>query len=147
MSNKEKYKEFKETIKEAKKKSKELFSDAFAELSKDLFDENPRLIKFSWTQYTPYFNDGDPCYFSVHNDSDCIELTVLDTDGDPEIFERYEHPYEPETDEEKFRNNLLEKITNFLSNFDEEDLESAFGEGEVIVKRKGNVETEEYSHD
>ena len=36
--------------------------DAF----KDLFDKYPEVRSVVWSQYTPYFNDGEPCYFSVH---------------------------------------------------------------------------------
>jgi hypothetical protein len=34
----------------------------------DLFKQAPKLKSFGWTQYTPYFNDGDTCEFSVHLD-------------------------------------------------------------------------------
>lgn len=27
--------------------------------------DDPAITWFAWTQYTPYFNDGDPCVFSV----------------------------------------------------------------------------------
>lgn len=37
--------------------------DAF----KDLFDKYPEIRSVVWTQYTPYFNDGDTCTFSVHD--------------------------------------------------------------------------------
>ena len=30
-----------------------------------LFIEYPEIGKIEWTQYTPYFNDGDPCVFGV----------------------------------------------------------------------------------
>lgn len=46
-----------------------------AELRKDfptmfteLFAQAPKLKSVSWTQYTPYFNDGDTCEFSAHTD-------------------------------------------------------------------------------
>lgn len=26
----------------------------------------PEVLSFRWKQYTPYFNDGDPCVFGVH---------------------------------------------------------------------------------
>lgn len=28
--------------------------------------DDPTITEFGWTQYTPYFNDGDPCEFGVH---------------------------------------------------------------------------------
>jgi hypothetical protein len=36
--------------------------DAF----KDLFDKFTEIRSVVWSQYTPYFNDGDTCTFSVH---------------------------------------------------------------------------------
>ena len=46
------------------------FSSSFPgdlkEFSKDLFDRNPELENFGWTQYIPYFNDGDPCEFGLY---------------------------------------------------------------------------------
>ncbi|MGW9170118.1 hypothetical protein [Streptomyces decoyicus] len=28
--------------------------------------DDPSIVEFGWQQYTPYFNDGDTCEFSVH---------------------------------------------------------------------------------
>ena len=36
-----------------------MFAEAFAKT-------DPRIQAISWTQYTPYFNDGDSCTFSAH---------------------------------------------------------------------------------
>jgi len=33
--------------------------------AKDILDAYPQVHGFQWRQYTPYFNDGDPCYFRV----------------------------------------------------------------------------------
>ena len=37
----------------------------FQELFDKFFDEYPEVETLKWTQYTPYFNDGSPCEFSV----------------------------------------------------------------------------------
>ena len=47
-------------------RGKELIQDVL----KSVFDEDPDLASVGWDQYTPYFNDGDPCVFSV-NDVGC----------------------------------------------------------------------------
>lgn len=40
--------------------------------------DDPTIVAFGWSQYTPYFNDGEPCVFSVN------ELWVrTETDPDP----------------------------------------------------------------
>lgn len=44
--------------------------------------DDPFIVRFGWHQYTPYFNDGDPCVFSVYG---FWVLTELD-------IERFENP-------------------------------------------------------
>lgn len=39
----------------------------FKETMKEFFDKNPGITALKWTQYTPYFNDGDACVFSVND--------------------------------------------------------------------------------
>jgi hypothetical protein len=38
----------------------------FKETTKVFFTENPTVKAIVWNQYTPYFNDGDTCEFSVN---------------------------------------------------------------------------------
>ena len=48
---------------------KSLYQEGLKVLAKDLFKEffnlNPSVQAILWNQYTPYFNDGDPCEFRV----------------------------------------------------------------------------------
>ena len=46
---------------EAKERGCNLITNTFEKL----FAEYPGLHRIHWTQYTPSFNDGDPCYFSL----------------------------------------------------------------------------------
>ena len=54
--------EYNDTVKKLRKTVQGQISDAF----KEFMDANPSVTHIVWTQYTPYFNDGDPCEFSVH---------------------------------------------------------------------------------
>ena len=47
-----------EFAKKAKAKLKEVLSD--------FWDKNPAINVIVWTQYAPYFNDGEVCIFSVN---------------------------------------------------------------------------------
>jgi molybdopterin converting factor small subunit len=40
----------------------------FPAMFKELFEQSEIIKSIGWTQYSPYFNDGDDCVFSVHND-------------------------------------------------------------------------------
>lgn len=39
--------------------------EALKDYFKEIFEQNPDLLAVRWHQYTPYFNDGDPCEFGV----------------------------------------------------------------------------------
>lgn len=59
----------------ARKKIRETGEAAFEEACAEVFAAHPKLESFSWPQYAPYFNDGEPCEFSVH------ELSGMVFDG------------------------------------------------------------------
>jgi len=59
------------TQKKIEKLKSQLSEDSqalFNESLQEIFDNNPDFNSFAWTQYTPYFNDGDSCDFSAHTD-------------------------------------------------------------------------------
>jgi len=63
---------------EAKKTSQEYMKEAFI----NFFTKTPEVQLVTWQQYTPYFNDGDSCKFSVNDpnfykDSDERDEDVL----------------------------------------------------------------------
>lgn len=81
----EEYNEVQRTFQErAREKMKEIF--------KEFWQANPDVNVITWTQYAPYFNDGDPCVFSVNDltfsnateEDDIKELNWGDYDGENE---------------------------------------------------------------
>ena len=105
---------------------KKLGSEAFSEAYAPLFNQYPEVESVSWTQYTPYFNDGDSCTFSVR------ELRI---NG------------EEEWDANESMEALF-KIFKEVHNQDNEIFLQCFGDHvEVTITRDGNVDVSEYSHD
>ena len=101
----------------ALKQYKELFQEA----SKCLFDSFPELESFRWTQYTPYFNDGDECVFRAHT-------------GYP-----YLNGSEDEYGWGKNKTPMGEAVREFLASFPAETLKEMFGDHcEITVARKSN---------
>lgn len=49
-------------IETAKKHGREIVLEVF----KAFFDANPNVHGITWLQYTPYWCDGEPCTFAVH---------------------------------------------------------------------------------
>jgi hypothetical protein len=66
MSNlKTKFEQLLEDQAELQRKFQEQAQSMFKEITKEFFDKNPGITGVVWTQYTPYFNDGETCEFSV----------------------------------------------------------------------------------
>lgn len=125
----------------------------FAEEAKKLFEANPKLESFSWTQYTPYFNDGETCEFSANTDY----ITVTDVDGNEEeevSSWSVRHYSEKGTDWQgnPYTPSELElagvAACEFLAEFEDEDFLMMFGDHtRVTVFRDGRVESDDYDHD
>ena len=108
-------------------------SRLFRECVQDLFIRHPEVKSFAWTQYTPYFNDGDECVFGAHTD-------------DPEIND--EESWDIEYDDEKAAMRpALADIRELLSALDSESYLLFFGDHARIVVTRGGVEVESYSHE
>lgn len=107
----------------------------FNEGVKQLFVDVPNLVEISWIAYTPYFNDGDSCTFSsMHQDATINGASEWGDEDEERTF--------PKLSEEEQK-----KVTDFLSIFDDDDMESMFGDHIKVIVTKDKVETEDYEHD
>lgn len=62
-----------EQMRAARQRMKDEGKSALKEAFREFFDDCPEVAAINWTQYTPYWNDGEPCYFSVQDF--CLVLT------------------------------------------------------------------------
>lgn len=72
---------FQETIeahKAYKAKLKQLSQKQLQEACAKFFDENPAVLAFSWIQWIPGFNDGDPCTFTLGEPSVLWKLEAME---------------------------------------------------------------------
>ena len=142
---------------------------------KPIFDFDPSIIAVKWNQFTPYFNDGDPCVFSV-NWEGSLKIEGVDEDaGDyedgfisPWFFSYYLKKDEtvPELglDTEYWTQEKVDELLEITKEigFDlckspynpkfngkyQIVLERIYGDGvEVVHYRDGTVEVNEYEHD
>lgn len=138
--------EIKATIAKARKEMEDVAKKAFAEVAADVFTKFPTLQSFGWTQYTPYFNDGDECTFRCN--SDCPTLTFL-TDGEEEEFDTNygDEPDDPKTPAD-LREKAEEAVQEFLGAFEDDDMQTMFDNHvRVTASRDGTTSTSEYEHD
>jgi predicted translin family RNA/ssDNA-binding protein len=94
------------------KDSRELFKVS----CKEIFENNPGFKSFSWTQYTPYFNDGDSCEFSAHTD-----YVYIDDEDEESDFHNAEIDFKEVKQKEKTIKNLLSEIDNLKNQGKKED--------------------------
>lgn len=85
MSSLKAYQEFLERQKEAQKMISSNGADVVTEMFQEMFDAYPEVTEYTWYQYTPGFNDGDPCEFTMG------ESAIKYTKDFYESFSRRDH--------------------------------------------------------
>lgn len=156
----EQYKQLKQALLEKRQEFSKVAKEALTEGAKTVFDSHPVLEKFGWNQYTPYFNDGDACTFSVY--SDCPDLNGENYDDlhyqtkewcseSRKYVDKRENTFKGTPEEFEAVKNLMaagDSVKAFLTQFDDDLLKDIFGDHvTVTINRDGTVETDHYEHD
>jgi hypothetical protein len=147
-------------ISKIKKEINEMSSDLFDDFREYIFNKYPEIESFGWTQYTPYFNDGEACMFYANTDYLKINDEYSeDTDWYSPItitkmgtWNRELRVYEGREEEpnSNFNQNLVNatyEIGDFLGNFDNDFYLSKFGDHAEITITKNGIDISDYDHD
>lgn len=135
-----------------KEEARALAQKEFEYASQELFRLIPRLKALIWSQYSPYFNDGDECVFGVNSVS---AMSFIPEDFDfqiPEDEEEQNHFIISDYDDEN-RESLSEleiRAINAMSNFietNEELMEDLFGNHVYVILTADGADVQECSHD
>jgi hypothetical protein len=150
-------------ISEMKKRLDEVLSNSKSEVIGEITSALREIVKdydkfesLSWRQYTMYFNDGDPCTFSVYADAD--DITVNDFDGYDDnswLYEPLQNSEEPESGGYKAshgevgqRNKIRHLASQLISSIPEQIMESAFDDhAQVTFTIDGGIESDDIEHD
>jgi len=95
---------------------------------KEYFEKRPDVYGVKWAQYTPYYNDGEPCVFRVGS------VGVFPTKKDFENGESWD--FESYGEEPETSLNQIEDI-----------LETIFGDHTEVSVTREELTTEGYEHD
>jgi hypothetical protein len=125
------------------------------DLTTEFFNINPAIHAIIWNQYAPYFNDGDPCYFSV-NSPIFTNASTEEQLGD--IYgEEYNGPdddiftiYSWSSSEAAVGINVesLKSFESFITSHEMSDVfEEMFGEHVTVTATREGFTAEEYDHD
>lgn len=112
--------------------AKEELKKIFYKESKKFFQKYNYLKSYGWTQYTPYWNDGDVCEFSVYADPDSIYIN--------------NKSYYDIEDVETFKE-ITSDIIGFLRLFDNDEFQYIFGDHCKITIYPSKIQIDSYSHD
>lgn len=126
------------------------------QICKDFFEKNPEIKLISWTQYTPYFNDGDTCTFRVND----IYFSNAEGDDVDDITGWGEYDGE---NEDVFSDSAwglkyhkvpnvnitqCEELSNILSHSDmEEVMLEMFGDHSAVRLTVNGFDITDYDHD
>lgn len=126
-----------------------LGEDAQKAVAAEIAEVLPKGMRLQWTQYTPYFNDGDACTFGVRSayvlpvaaDEDVDEYEYgIEIDG--YVIKRYENTIGGLQKDDLIR---IEEVWRQLP---EDLLESAFGDHvQVVVMPDGAWKVDKHRHD
>ena len=109
---------------------------ALKSIIKGFFADHPEVSKVVWDQFTPYFNDGEPCVFQVGEPSVWLNPDVLNTDGAkinffnenfPEDYMKWEYK-NGLSDKDKVKE--FSKFCSPSTNQDDEDEVGPYEDGE-----------------
>jgi hypothetical protein len=153
----------KEEMKVLKDSLTKKIQENFHGMVKELFINYPELKSISWRQYTPYFNDGEPCEFSSNHDR---YPTINGNDEDYGENDEEEGVIDIVTNSrETYRNSstgwkdvpnpkynpyyaeIVSTVKKFLGLFDDDDMYDLFGDHTKVTITIDGCKTEEYDHD
>ena len=139
----------------------------FKNITKEFFDKNPGVNALVWTQYTPYFNDGDTCEFNVNevtftNAPDPENIRWEEYEGDEEgVWAATNIKYVLETDREWYKEtaDLINKnggvdvtscelMSRAITSGEMEDVMLAmFGDHVKVIATREGFDVEDFDHD
>jgi len=134
----------------------------------EFFEKNPEVESIHWVQYTPYFNDGSPCVFSVGDMYATLKGDKVDGDegsclylGDwvddhikkgstwaIEAKEEYERAVSLVGSEDRLReiNEEVSSLERYIGSI-EDFMCIIYDDHSMITVKPGSTEVVEYEHD
>ena len=142
----ERFAQIKAEIAVLRAEADDMLKYVFGEAMKGVFDKHPCLMGLRWTQYTPYFNDGDPCVFRNNSGSFDAEFASFVKGEVPEVAPSSDESsddedgdwvegagYSPERLKNEERRLAVEDASRALDKFDGDDLLTMFDDHQRVT--------------
>lgn len=131
-----------------KREALDKLKPALTKAVKYFYENVEDVASIRWTQYTPYFNDGEPCEFGVY------DLMLRFEDDEKNEYHESHDGYCGIYSYKGSNSGLTKKNADIFHALEKclmqnpVLLELAFGDhAEITIDKEGNVEVEEYEHD
>lgn len=161
MELKELNKSIKARMEEVSKMIKDEGQKALKAAFDEVFKKYPELHGVVWTQYTPYFNDGEECEFRVREL--CPIVCPKDLGIENEHYYEGDESFECESDgkefctisimydhQEKYKDNKYHDIDSDvgeIGSVDDQVMQAVFGNHVKVVATREGFDVEDYDHD
>lgn len=143
-----------------KKQFQEKAKAVFVETVSEFWKLNPKIHAITWVQYTPYFNDGEPCEFGVHELVACTKDSLVQMGTYPDRYEgSYQVDYKSKSHEmvkQEWETSDItleeyERANDYLDSIAElpgDVFYDMFGDhSRIVMYRDGKVEVDTFDHD
>lgn len=147
-------------IRDLKKQINSISDSIFDDFRQHIFSKYEQLESFGWTQYTPYFNDGEACLFFANTDYLIINGDYAEDSNwfskeniinwgqwNRELKIHEGRVQEPNNNYNEVLVNAYNEIVEFLSNFDNDYYLTKFGDHAEVIVTKNSVDISDYDHD
>lgn len=116
---------------------------AIKDMFRSFFEAYPSVRAVRWTQYTPHFNDGEACVFSVNEAQLAFHAEANDGGTLARWFDYWDLREQGSQVNEDFSklNQLLQSDTLAFI------LDAAFGDGYEVTATREAITAEHYDHD
>lgn len=128
---------------------------ALKEAFKEYFEKHPIVEKILWTQYTPYFMDGEPCVFGINqfeirfyeDKLGSVNISSFYEGFDPDS-PTYGEYYDQDTfqEEHKLAEADMSKLASQCYNVDT-ILQTVFGDHCMVIATADGFEVSDFNHD
>lgn len=145
----EEFQKINNEIEGKREKATKLFKVALKEALDNVLKDG--FSKIKWRQYTPYFNDGEACIFSVHEPTFYIDNGIVPSYLHLEEDEEdggwyYISSYIVEKNNDKVPESI-EKLNSFFTDLDNYYFLNSFEDHSEITYDGQEFEINDYSHD
>lgn len=139
-----KLKKAQENIDELRRQMNERFKEEFKPAMREWLAATPEVEAIRWRQYTPWFNDGEPCEFSMkdiyYKPAEGVLNVDHEGDYDDGFFTPWSYRGNPELADK------LRELTKLLYSFSD-TFEVVFGDHVKVTVTTQEIEVTEYDHD